>query len=199
MTLLQPLQHQSRFLLDSNFPTLMPMPLQSGTKIVIHTFNYYVQNAVNSLKAKGAIPIVSSQTPNNAWTGTALSPPSRFVGYAQLAGSRTNVTYVDHWSYVAQSYQSLGQTTVNTYYPNDHTHTSAAGANVVAQAFVRGITCGKSALAARVNDAGKNVYLAGEWPPRALIGTSKSICSTRKMRLIIFTVYEYFGLPTSTA
>lgn len=53
--------------------------------------------------------------------------------------------------------QALGETTVNTYYPIDHTHTSPTGANVVAEAFVRGILCGNSALKAQVNAAGKAV------------------------------------------
>jgi rhamnogalacturonan acetylesterase len=132
-----------------------------GTTEVIHTFNYYMENAVNSLKAKGAIPIISSQTPDNIWTGNVLSPASRFVGYAQLGASQTGVTYVDHFNYVATQYESIGQTTVNTYYPIDHTHTSVTGATVVAQAFVRGLVCGKSALASKVNAAGLKVPLSG--------------------------------------
>ncbi|KAF9567011.1 SGNH hydrolase [Agrocybe pediades] len=129
----------------------------NGTQIVIHTFNYYVQNAVNSLKAKGAIPIVSSQTPDNIWSNGVIAPGSRFVGYAQLAASRTGVTYVDHFSYVAQAYDSLGQTQVTTYYPLDHTHTSPTGANVVAQAFVKGLACTNSALASKLSSSGKAV------------------------------------------
>lgn len=121
-----------------------------------------MENAVNSLKAKGAIPIISSQTPDNIWSGSVLSPASRFVGYAQLGASQTGVTYVDHFNYVATQYESIGQSTVNTYYPIDHTHTSVTGATVVAQAFVRGLVCGKSALASKVNSAGHAVPLSGE-------------------------------------
>lgn len=32
----------------------------SGTQIVIHSFAYYIENAITSLQAKGAIPIISS-------------------------------------------------------------------------------------------------------------------------------------------
>lgn len=135
--------------------------LLSGTSIVIHTFNFYVDNAVNSLKAKGVIPIVSSQTPDNIWSGDVLSAPPRFVSYAQIASNQTAVTYVDHFDYVATQYESIGETTVNTYYPMDHTHTSPTGADVVAQAFVRGVFCGNSALAQKINGAGKAVPLSG--------------------------------------
>ncbi|KAF9486314.1 SGNH hydrolase [Pholiota conissans] len=147
----------------SDTSTTATVTTSSGTTLVIHTFNYYIDNAVNSLKAKGAIPIVSSQTPDNIWANaTTMSGPSRFVGYAQIASTQTSVTYVDHFDYVATQYQSIGQATVNTYYPMDHTHTSATGANVVAQAFVRGLACGGSALSQKINSAGKSVPLIGK-------------------------------------
>ncbi|KAL1950771.1 hypothetical protein VTO73DRAFT_5895 [Trametes versicolor] len=129
----------------------------SGNAITIHSFNYYITNAVRSLQAKGAIPIVSSQTPDNIWSGSKIGAPSRFVGYASDVAKNTSAAYVDHFAYVAQAYDALGETTVNTYYPIDHTHTSPTGANVVAEAFVRGILCGNSALKAQVNAAGKAV------------------------------------------
>ncbi|TRM66077.1 rhamnogalacturonan acetylesterase [Schizophyllum amplum] len=129
----------------------------SGKAITIHSFNYYIENAVRSLQDKGAIPIVSSQTPNNGWTGNSISDPPRFVAYAAEVAGNTSVAYVDHYRYVAQAYEAIGESTVNTYFPNDHTHTSAAGANVVAQAFVRGLLCGDSQLKSHVNSAGKGV------------------------------------------
>jgi rhamnogalacturonan acetylesterase len=80
----------------------------------------------------------------------------RFVGYAQDVAAATGVTYVDHYDYVVQAYNAIGETTVDTYYPIDHTHTSPTGANVVAEAFVRGLLCGSSSLKAYVNSAGED-------------------------------------------
>lgn len=124
---------------------------------MVHTFPYYIQNAVTTLQAKGAIPIVSSQTPDNIWVNGEIGAGPRFVGYAQTAASRTGAAYIDHYAYVAEAYDALGQTAVTAFYPVDHTHTSVAGANVVAQAFVRGLLCGNSALKPKVNSAGQNV------------------------------------------
>lgn len=76
---------------------------ESGSTEVIHTFNYYIQDAVTSLQAKGAIPIVSSQTPDNIWNGSSLAAAPRFVAYASEAASRTGAAYVDHYDYVAQA------------------------------------------------------------------------------------------------
>lgn len=111
---------------------------------MIHTFPYYIQNAVVALLAKGATPIVSSQTPDNIWSGNSIIAASRFVGYAQIVSARTGVPYVDHYAYTAQAYDAIGQELVKTFYPVDHTHTSPVGANVVAAAFVGGLLCGSS-------------------------------------------------------
>lgn len=132
-------------------------PIHSGTTAVIHTFPYYIQNAVTALKAKGAIPIVASQTPSNDWSSGKIVAGPRFVAYAQTAASRTSATYLDHYNYVAQAYNALGQTTVAPYFPVDHTHTSPTGADVVAKAFVRGLLCGSNALKSKVNSAGQAV------------------------------------------
>ncbi|KAF5368566.1 hypothetical protein D9758_002248 [Tetrapyrgos nigripes] len=139
------------------YDTTATVTTSTGAQVVIHTFPFYIQNAVTALQAKGAIPIVSSQTPDNIWSGNVIGAGNRFVGYAQTAASRTGATYIDHYDYVAQAYDVLGQTTVNTYYPIDHTHTSTTGANVVAQAFVRGLLCSNSALKSHVNSAGQAV------------------------------------------
>ncbi|KAJ6604809.1 rhamnogalacturonan acetylesterase [Mycena vulgaris] len=129
----------------------------NGTQILIHSFAFYIENAVNSIKAKGGIPIISSVTPDNIWTGTAIAAGGRFVTYAHSVGVDTNISYVDHYAYTAQAYNKLGQTTTTTFYPIDHLHTSPAGALVVAEAFVRGLLCGTSTLKNFVNAAGKAV------------------------------------------
>ncbi|KAJ6621205.1 rhamnogalacturonan acetylesterase [Mycena sp. CBHHK59/15] len=130
----------------------------NGTQILIHSFAWYVENAVNAIKAKGGIPIISSQTPDNIWSNsTTVAAGGRFVTYAHSVGTDTNIAYVDHFDYVAQAYEKLGQTAVNAFYPIDHLHTSPAGALVVAEAFVRGLLCGTSALKNFVSSVGKAV------------------------------------------
>lgn len=116
-----------------------------------------MQNAINSLKAKGAIVICSSQTPNNTWENGSIAAPNRFVGYAQTVSSRTGITYINHYAYVAQGFKRIGQNNVAAYFPVDHTHTTPAGANVVAATFVRGLLCSNSALRSKVNSAGQSV------------------------------------------
>ncbi|KAK0246256.1 rhamnogalacturonan acetylesterase [Armillaria nabsnona] len=140
-----------------DYDTTATVTNSAGESIVIHTFPYYIQNAVTALQAKGAIPIISAQTPSNDWDDGVITDPPRFVAYANTAATRTGAKYINHYAYVAQAYEALGETVVDDYYPLDHTHTSVEGANVVAEAFVRGLICGNSGLAAYVNSAGQAV------------------------------------------
>lgn len=132
---------------------------------MIHSFAFYIENAVASFLAKGVTPIISSVTPDNIWSGTTIAPGGRFVTYAKSIGTRRNIVYVDHFAYVAQAYGKLGQTQTTTFYPIDHLHTSPAGALVVAQAFVRGLLCGTSTLKSKVNAAGQAVPSMSPFSP----------------------------------
>ena len=98
-----------------------------------------MEDAINSLKAKGAQIVVASQTPNNPFKDTSGVPI--YVGYAQQVAQQTSVSYVDHFDLVLKEYEALGATTVNGYFPIDNIHTNTVGADVVAQALVRGILC----------------------------------------------------------
>lgn len=123
-----------------------------GVNETVLTFPAYIENAANTFTSLGANVLISSQTPNNPWeTGTFSYSPSRFVGYAEVAAETANVAYVDHGAYTANIFESLGEETVDSYFPNDHTHTSADGALVVAQAFLKAVVCGDVALTEYLN------------------------------------------------
>ncbi|KAL2825027.1 SGNH hydrolase-type esterase domain-containing protein [Aspergillus cavernicola] len=114
----------------------------NGVAETVLTFPKYLENASQLFLDKGAHVLISSQTPNNVWeTGVYSYEPNRFVGYAQLAAEVAGVEYVDHGAYVASIYEVLGLDTVNAFYPSDHTHTSPAGAQVVADAFLKAVVC----------------------------------------------------------
>lgn len=118
-----------------------------GQAEMVLTFPAYLENAAKSFQEKGATVVISSQTPNNPWeTGEFGYEPSRFVEYAKLAAETVGVGYVDHGAYVANIFKSLGEDTVNGYFPNDHTHTSPEGAQVVAEAFLKGVVCSDVSL-----------------------------------------------------
>lgn len=103
---------------------------------------------------------MSSQTPNNPWeTGSFVDSPPRFVNYAEISAKNigSGATYVNHYAYVQAIYKSLGNTKVNAFFPNDHTHTSPEGADTVSKAFVKGVLCGQNGLATYVKNSTSSV------------------------------------------
>lgn len=145
---------------------MLIVPSSPSTGKTVFTYFKYMEDAINALKAKNAKVIVSSQTPNNPFKDTSGTPV--YVSYAQQVAQQTSVTYVDHFDYVLTRYKQLGANTVNGYFPIDNIHTSSTGgpftpflrvaadvlmmddfprytgADVVAQALVRGIICDSS-------------------------------------------------------
>lgn len=118
--------------------------ISDKTGEVVYTFNFYVIQASKLMLNKGATVILSTQTPNNQWEGGSYNgSPSRFVGYVPIAHRALNsasVTWVDHHEAVSKMFRRLGNGAVNALFPNDHTHTSIAGANLVAQSFAQAIS-----------------------------------------------------------
>ncbi|KAG9034660.1 hypothetical protein FS837_002156 [Tulasnella sp. UAMH 9824] len=115
----------------------------TGDGSTVYTFVKYLYDAVNTFKSKGCTVIVSSTTPSNPYDVGTAAP--RFVGYAKTVASLTGAYYIDHFSYLIKYYTSIGETaTTALFVTGDHTHTTAAGAEIVAQAFLRGVLCASS-------------------------------------------------------
>lgn len=124
----------------------MLRPSQSGTEYVL-TYTRYLTNAATLFQLKGATVIISSATPNNVWeTGNYTYSANRFVGYARDAAKQVGAVFVDHGQSTADAYRKLGAQTVDAFYPHDHTHTSPAGAEVVAEAFITALEGTRSKL-----------------------------------------------------
>ncbi|CAI6340274.1 unnamed protein product [Periconia digitata] len=116
----------------------------NGQQVTVLTYPAYLINAGRALTAKGAKVIISSPTPNNPWEGGGfVYSPSRFTTYSKSAAASigSNAFFVDHGQYTANIFQSFGKQRVDSFFPNDHTHTSPAGADTVSRAFVKGLLC----------------------------------------------------------
>ena len=116
----------------------------NGQTVTVLTYPAYLVNAGKALVAKGAKVIIASPTPNNVWeSGTWSYSSPRFTTYGKSAVSQigSSAMFVDHGTYTANIWKTKGATVVNSYFPNDHTHTSAAGAETVEKAFVKGLLC----------------------------------------------------------
>ncbi|KAF2661062.1 carbohydrate esterase family 12 protein [Lophiostoma macrostomum CBS 122681] len=132
---------------DNGRTDCSPLTYLSGVVETVQTYYTYLVNAAKLFQAKGANVIISSATPNNVWeTGTFTYSSSRFVTYASDAAKAVGATFADHGLYTAQLYKNAGATTVSSYYPHDHTHTSPEGAKVVARAFTLAVKATDSSL-----------------------------------------------------
>ncbi|KAF1841921.1 carbohydrate esterase family 12 protein [Cucurbitaria berberidis CBS 394.84] len=130
----------------------------NGQAVNVRTYPYYLTEAGKAIIAKGAKVIISSQTPNNPWeSGSFVYGGGRFVTYAKDVAKAlgANAFYVDHGAYTAAIFKSLGKAKTDALFiSGDHTHTNAAGADVVAKAYVKGLQCaGGSFLKGSVKNA----------------------------------------------
>lgn len=133
---------------------------QAGVNETVHTFGWYLNKMISDVKAKKATPIISGMVPRNYWTGETLQKDWAFADYAAEVAAARSVEYVDHTRYSVALFQDFGPTKAKTYFPEDNTHTNAAGAELNAQTFVQAVKCHcgkKSKLAKHLKVAAKKL------------------------------------------
>ena len=110
----------------------------TGRHEVVHTFGWYMRKYVADARAKGATPIVCSPIPRNMWKEGRIVRDTYGVWARDVAVS-TGAAFVDLNGIIARRYEDMGPEAVNALFPDDHTHTNAAGAEVNAAAVVAGL------------------------------------------------------------
>src|SRR4051812_42040166 len=103
---------------------------------VVHTYGWYLRKYVADAKSRGATPVVLSLVPRNIWTDErTVARSNRDYGqWAAEAARQEGAFFVDLNELVARKYEEVGRETVaSTYFGADHTHTTPAGARVIAR------------------------------------------------------------------
>jgi len=117
--------------LKGNGDETQEVTLADGSKEIVHTFGWYMTKFIREAKEKGAIPIVLSQTPRNEWPNDKVERRSDTYGnWSKEAAEKEKVFYIDLNEIVALKYEALGKEKVKAFFPKDHTHTGAEGANL---------------------------------------------------------------------
>lgn len=107
--------------------------LPNGTREAVRTFGWYMRKFIADTKAAGATPIVLSPTVRNIWiAGRVERGTGRYAEWSRSVAEAEGARFLDVTGVVADRYQQLGQERVNELFPQDHTHTSASGANLTA-------------------------------------------------------------------
>jgi len=126
--------------------------LTDGRTVTVHTYGWYIRKYIADTRAHHATPILLTLTVRNIWTNDADGKPhiERDMGYdadlRQLAADQ-QVPLVDIGKVEADRLEILGQEKTALLFPIDHTHTSANGAELVAECVVQALRDAHSALA----------------------------------------------------
>jgi lysophospholipase L1-like esterase len=135
---------------------------KNGKTETVHTFGWYLRKYIADTKAKGATPIVLSLIPRNDWKDGKVM--RAFPGYGQMAKDAAQTgggAFVDLNGIIADKYDALGEAAVKPFFPNEHTHTNQAGAEINAQSVVEGLMALKdSPFAPYLSDKGRALAAA---------------------------------------
>ena len=107
---------------------------------VVHKFGWYLRTMINEARAKGAMPIVLSTTVRNIWKdGKVEHGPGDYEKWAAEIAKNEGVAFVDLTAIIADRYEKMGVETVKKFFPRDHTHTNAEGAEFNAASVIAGL------------------------------------------------------------
>jgi lysophospholipase L1-like esterase len=107
---------------------------------VVHTFGWYLRTMIDEVKAKHATPVVLSLTVRNIWeNGRVERGSGSFRQWDREVAAKEGVMFVDVSRIIADQYQELGEAKVKEFFPSDHTHSNAAGADFTAASIVSGL------------------------------------------------------------
>jgi lysophospholipase L1-like esterase len=107
---------------------------------VVHTFGWYLRKMINDTRTKGAMPIVLSTTVRDEWKdGKVERGPGEYGKWDAEVANAEGVAFVDVTTVIADQYEKMGVATVKQFFPKDHTHTNAEGAELNAASVVAGL------------------------------------------------------------
>jgi lysophospholipase L1-like esterase len=130
----------------------------AGKQEVVHTFGWYLRQFVNGTKAHGATAIMLSPTVRNIWTGATVERQmGHFAQWSQDVAKSEGLTFLDESNAIADRYEKMGPEKVTPLFPEDHTHTSPEGADLVASIVVATLKGANSPLVAFLSEKGKTV------------------------------------------
>jgi len=138
--------------------------MPDGRAETVHTYGWYLRRYVADARDRGATPIIASPVVRNDWRrGKVIRSQSYPVWSAEVA-NQEHCLLVDASNIIADRYDQMGEAAVKPFFPEEHTHTSRAGAVLNAELIVSGL---KSLPGGPLNDflsdRGKRVpaYAAG--------------------------------------
>jgi rhamnogalacturonan acetylesterase len=133
-----------RGVLRGTGPETKALVWPDGHPETVNTYGWYLRKFIREAKAKGATPVVCSMIPRNEWKdGKVIRANQDFGKWAAEVAQQEGVAFIDLNEITARKYDKLGLDEVKKFFPGDHTHTNAAGAQLNAESVVDGIRATK--------------------------------------------------------
>lgn len=112
---------------------------KNGGPEEVFTYGHYLRLFIRQAKAKGAIPVVLSPTPNNRWPeGKIFRLTDTYTAWAKEVAKEENVLFIDLNDISADKFDRLGEMKGKSLYM-DSVHTNKEGAIMNGQSVVDGI------------------------------------------------------------
>lgn len=122
---------------------------RGGATQVLHTHGWYLRKYIADVRAKKAIPIVSTITVRKKWAGGKVERLKEQVpgqggmsDWSRQVAAAEKAILVDHTNIIADRYDRMGEAEVAKFFtatPTEYLHTNTAGAILNAEAFVAGL------------------------------------------------------------
>ncbi len=110
--------------------------LPDGSTETVRTFGGYIRQYISDARAKGATPILLTLTIRNIWKDGKIERDMGYDALLRQLTSTENVQLADMATPAADNFDAMGQEKTAAFFPIDHTHTSAQGAQMNAASVV---------------------------------------------------------------
>jgi lysophospholipase L1-like esterase len=116
--------------------------LTDGSHETVHTYGWYLRKYIEDARKHGAHPMLLTLTVRNIWTDGRIERDMGYNAFIQQTAAAEHVPVVDMTNVEADRLLAMGPAATAALFPVDHTHTSAAGAEIVAASVAEAL--GKS-------------------------------------------------------
>jgi rhamnogalacturonan acetylesterase len=122
--------------------------LPDGHTEIVHTYGWYMRKYIVDTQEKKVTPILLSLTIRNIWKDGKIERDMGYDAELRQLATEQHVAYVDMATVEADRLEVAGPEKTAFLFPQDHTHTSAEGAELNAQSVAIALRKAHSPLAA---------------------------------------------------
>jgi lysophospholipase L1-like esterase len=123
--------------------------LPNGNTETVYTFGHYMRRMIAEAKAAGASVVVLGLTVRSIWKdGKVERGNGNFSRWEAEIAKAEGVPFLDLTNAIADQYDRMGEEKVKPWFPEDHTHTTAEGADFTARLVIAGLKAAQSPIAA---------------------------------------------------